>query len=209
MNHFLPNLPKTYYSFLFFALLFTQLSFGQRTRADLIFKDGTVLTGFAEPTTVHNIRFRKERKAKKQFFSFDEVDTLKVHYDFDPTIYVAVKIKDRSAPIVLEFVHKGKNVAYFRDNKQGYVAPMSFPNGGGAPGFQGGHSYNITHSYLRKTGSDEAIHLGSSDWMSKNFKKAASNFFSDCPKLVEKLQSREYRKRDLKEVIDFYNSECE
>ena len=198
------------YLILITFLMVLNQSFGQKTRAELIFKDGTILKGLAEPTKVNNIRFRKERKAKKIFYSFKEVDTLKVYYDFSPTIFVLVKIKDKTVPKVLEMARTGKNVTYFRDVSQGYAAPMRTPTAGG--GFMmtgGGGQYNITYSYLRKSSEKEAVYLGSSNWMTKNFKKGASNFFSDCPKLVLKIKNKEFKKRDLKEIIEFYNSNCD
>lgn len=183
-------------------------SFGQKTRAELIFKDGTTLKGFGEPTNVNTIRFKKERKAKKQFFSFEEVDTVKVYHDFEPTIYVLVNIQDKSNSKVLEMARAGKNVVYFRDISQGYTAPMATPIAGGTIMMSGGGFYNTKYSYVRKTNEEKAVFLGSSNWMSKNFKNAASNFFSDCPELVEKIETKKFKKRDLKEIIEFYNTDC-
>ena len=71
-----------------------------------------------------------------------------------------------------------------------------------------GHSYNISSYYVRKENETEVTHLGSTSWISKNFKKAASNYFKDCPNLVEKLQNKEYKKKDIREIIDFYNEYC-
>ncbi|SDF26864.1 hypothetical protein SAMN05421636_1422 [Pricia antarctica] len=167
------------------------------------------MKGYAEPTNVNNIRFRKEKRAKKQFFSFEEVDTLKVYYDFEPTIFVLVKIKDKTVPEVLEMAHTGKNVTYFREVSQGYSAPIMTPTGGGGFLMTGGGAYNTIYSYLRKPNEEEALYLGSSYWLTKNFKKTASDFFSDCPSLVKKITDKEMKKRDLKEIINYYNSVCE
>lgn len=206
------NIEKTmninYLLFLTFFMALSQ-SFSQKTKAELIFKDGSLIKGLAEPTNVNNIRFRKERKAKKEFYSFEEVDTLKVYYDFNPTIFVLVTIKDKTAPKVLEMAHSGKNVTYYRDIEEGYSAPRRTPTGGGGFLMTGGGSYNTTYSYLRKTNEKEAVYLGSSYWMTKNFKKGASNFFSDCPELVKKILNRDFRKKDLKEIILFYNTKCD
>jgi hypothetical protein len=183
--------------------------FGQKTRAELIFKDGTMITGLAEPTNVGNIRFRKNRKAKKIFYSFEEVDTLKVYYDFNPTLFVLVKVQDKAKPQVLEMARHGKNVTYFRDVQQGYAPPVNMPMAGGGVMQVGGGFYSLSNSYVRKANSSEAIYLGSSSWLSKNFRKAAMDFFSDCAKLSKKIESREFKKRDLKEIIEYYNGECE
>lgn len=183
--------------------------YGQKTRAELIFKDGTSIKGLAEPTNVGNIRYRKSRKEKKIFYSFEEVDTLKVYHDFNPTTYVLVKVQEKEKPKVLEMARNGKNVTYFRDVQQGYSAPVSIPMAGGGMMTTGGGFYTLSSSYVRKANQGEAVYLGSSSWLSKNFRKAAMDFFSDCSKLVKKIEGREFKKRDLKEIIEFYNGECD
>jgi hypothetical protein len=40
------------------------------------------------------------------------------------------------------------------------------------------------------------------------FKKDMINYFSDCPKLVEKIESKDFRKDDLESIVRFYNSNC-
>ena len=191
---------------LIFTVFFSLHSAAQKFKAELVFKDGRSMIGLGEPAQKNLIRFRKERKAKKEFFSFEEVDTLKVFYDFDPTIFVYQRIKGRIYPDVLELAHVGKNVIFYRDNTQGY---MTFHNAGGANGMETWKVVSLTHSFVRKPDEDEATHLGSNDWMSKNFKKAASDFFSDCPRLVEKIQNRELKKKNLMAIIDFYNNVCD
>jgi len=42
----------------------------------------------------------------------------------------------------------------------------------------------------------------------KNFKKAASAYFKDCPSLVKKIQSRTFKKRDLEKIVSYYNNKC-
>lgn len=186
---------------------FTHLVNAQKDRAVLIFKDGTQLEGLADLKSSDKIRFRKEKRTEKQFYTFDEVDTLKVYEDFDPIVYVQVRVKDKEEPKVLELANQGKNLVYYRDILQGYMAPAMMP-GGGMP-MTVGRFYSLTNSYVRRPGEDEATYLGSSSWLSKNFKKAASDYFADCPHLVSKIQNRELKKKHLKEIIAYYNTKCE
>lgn len=201
---------KIYHGILCLLMLTASLSFGQRTRAELIFKDGSLLEGIAEPVNKNFIKFRKEPKAKKEYFTFEEVDTLKVYYDFIPTIYVMVKLKNGFAPKVMELARAGKNVVYYRSISQGNAASLGFlSNGGGAGAMMSGSGFSgAKHFYVRKTNEEGAIRLASSSWFSKNFKNTASNFFSDCPELVKKIQNREFKKRDINEIIEFYNTKC-
>lgn len=187
-------------------MLTASQSFGQKSRAELIFKDGSIMEGIAEPIHSNNIKFRKELKAKRQYFTFEEVDTLKVYDEIEPTIYVLVKIKNAYVPKVLELTSAGKNVVYYRDILKG--GTVAIPNSNGRTTTMGAGFSRAVYSYVRKTNEEEAVLLASSNWISKNFKNTASKFFSDCPELVKKIRNREFKKRDLKEITDFYNTKC-
>ncbi len=187
------------------------ISFGQKRHANLILKDGTQLEGLAEVSPSKTIRFRKEQKAKKQWFTFHEVDTLKLYHrqDVAPTIYVNVPVKNRTAPLFLELVQKGKKVICYQEIATGYMEPAAFPNGSFNGGPNTGRFYSISSSYLRRVNEKEAIQLVSNQLFTKNFKKAATDFFADCPGLVDKIRNRELKKKNLNEIIDFYNTKCD
>lgn len=40
------------------------------------------------------------------------------------------------------------------------------------------------------------------------FKKDMVEYFSDCPALIEKIESKAFRKNDLEFIVNFYNSNC-
>jgi hypothetical protein len=39
-------------------------------------------------------------------------------------------------------------------------------------------------------------------------KNKRMNLFSDCPILIEKIQNKEFKKREIIEIIDYYNNNC-
>ncbi|MGI9159778.1 MAG: hypothetical protein ACR2K1_08510 [Saprospiraceae bacterium] len=41
-----------------------------------------------------------------------------------------------------------------------------------------------------------------------NFKKDMTAFFSDCPELVRKIEEKEYKREDLRAMVQFYNTQC-
>ena len=43
---------------------------------------------------------------------------------------------------------------------------------------------------------------------SLTFKKDMIEYFSDCPKLIEKIDNKEFSKQDIKAISAFYNSDC-
>ncbi|AWX45719.1 hypothetical protein HME9304_02746 [Flagellimonas maritima] len=179
----------------------------QKDRAELILKNGAKLEGYAVLKSLDKIKFRKQKKADKEFYTFDKVDTLKIYDDFEPKLYIQAKVKDEEKPKVLKIVDIGKNLIYYRKISQGYGAPAFMP-GGNMPMTVGGF-YNVTNSYVRKPDEDEVTYLASTNWLSGNFKNAASEYFADCPNLVAKIKNRELKKKHLKEIITYYNSKCE
>ena len=197
---------------LLFLLTFSLLvasSYAQKINATLVLKDGKVLKGYGKLTNSNVIKFRATKKGKKQFYSFEEqVDTLKLFTEQNPIIYVRMKVKDKTELLVLEVAKVGKNVFLYTSTSQGYSGATGIGTGGLGSPVAVGNFYSISNSYVRKANEDEVYHLGSDRLFSKNFKKAASDYFKDCPALVEKIQAREFKKKDLEEIIDFYNEKC-
>lgn len=89
---------------------------------------------------------------------------------------------------------------------------MAMPMGGGGYSgggmMMGGGYYSISNYYVKKDNDKEVTHLGSTGLFSKNFKKAASSYFSDCPSLVAKIQHKEFKKRHIEEIVAYYNTNC-
>lgn len=44
--------------------------------------------------------------------------------------------------------------------------------------------------------------------ISNNFKKTALKYFEDCPKILEKIKSKEFNKKNIQDMIDYYNDKC-
>ncbi|PHR69250.1 MAG: hypothetical protein COA67_11005 [Lutibacter sp.] len=45
-------------------------------------------------------------------------------------------------------------------------------------------------------------------YSNKNLKEFTLENLNNCPKLVEKIQSKEFRKRDIAEIVEYYNENC-
>jgi len=159
------------------------------------------------------VKFRKNKKSKAKKYPFKTLKHVKIkEYDEFHT-YAYIRVQNKKKPRVLEVKLTGYLSLY--ELSRTYHSPHNF--GGGAGGFGGGgasvgftfgHSYNINNFYVRKEGQKEATHLGSNQLFSKNFKKAASAYFKDCPSLVKKIQSRTFKKRDLEKIVSYYNNKC-
>ncbi len=66
----------------------------------------------------------------------------------------------------------------------------------------GGLSYSDDHYLLQKGDGEIKSPRGLA------FKKDMAEYFSDCPALVEKIQDKEFRKKDLEFIVQFYNTIC-
>ncbi|MFZ5940206.1 MAG: hypothetical protein ACOYXB_06495 [Bacteroidota bacterium] len=66
----------------------------------------------------------------------------------------------------------------------------------------GGYSYSVEKYILQKENGELMRPVGLS------FKKDMIDYFSDCPSLVEKIESKEFRKNDLESMVRYYNLNC-
>ena len=115
--------------------------------------------------------------------------------------YKTVSDGDYTYTILLQITIDGK-MSLYEDVYEGFTNPA----------MTGGLSMNnsTTTYYISKQGSNEAVNLRVGTTYSKRFRKIAQVFFEDCPDLLEKINSKSYFKRyGIKEVINFYNAECQ
>jgi predicted Zn-ribbon and HTH transcriptional regulator len=66
----------------------------------------------------------------------------------------------------------------------------------------GSYSYGVEKYMLQKADGELKRPKG------LTFKKDMVEYFSDCPALIEKIESKDFRKNDLEFIVNFYNSNC-
>lgn len=199
---------KTKFFITLIGVLFTLSIYSQKGSGTIFFKGGKTLQGTIKIAVGDIVKYKKDKKSKKVKYSFKDIDRIEMYRGSDLDTYVFLKIKDQDNPKVLEEIETGR-VNLYRIVTEGTTAGMPMMNGMGGGMVMGmGHSYSLKSYYTLKQGEVEATYLGSTRWFSKNFKKAASEYFNDCPTLVEKIQNREFKKSDIREIVDFYNTSC-
>lgn len=62
--------------------------------------------------------------------------------------------------------------------------------------------------YLHRAGEDTVMGLDREKYFRINFNKAAALYFKDCPELVKKLNNKEFKRRHLKRIVNFFNTSC-
>jgi hypothetical protein len=186
-------------------LLTNLVVFGQKDKAELVFKDGNRIEGLAKLTKEGTIKFRKNRKEKKQLFTFKEVDTLFLENktgSYAP--FMQVKVKGQLTPKILLMKFTGPRLTCFEDYFMVYRAP-----GSANPGMGIGNFYTVTNSYFKKPNEERAVQLvNNNELFPKSFRKSASAYFEDCPDLAEKILKREFKQQHINEIVQYYNYQC-
>lgn len=174
----------------------------------MVFNDGTTKTGLGRLSGIDKIKFKTDKKSKASKYHFTNLDKVIIGEGEDSSTYKYIKV-DIETYKVLKEVSFGK-VSLYTQDITGYSNGAFVPTGfGGGMWIAGGSSYQIKDLFVQRTEDEMATHLGSNQLFSKNFKKAASEYFSDCPNLVQKIKDKEYKKKDIKEIVVFYNNQCD
>ena len=183
----------------------------QKEKAILHFNDGTSLTGMAKIITSGvRIKFRKDKKSKYKVYTSEEIESIEMYEkepgSFNTNItyahYYFKKTKSYVLPRLMKLVEEG-NVKLYLDYRA-YLTSLSRGANNMGPA-----KSSITSYYVSKDADDLVTHLGDrGNLFSKNFIKAASEYFEDCPELVKKIEDKEYKKRDIEEVVNYYNKDC-
>ncbi|WP_029448578.1 hypothetical protein [Cellulophaga baltica] len=196
-------------SILLFTLsfLFSSFCFSQKSEGRIIYTDGKVREGYVKLNGAHFVKFKSVKKAKAEKVDFSELASVEIKNDDEVSIYKNISVVGKDEPLVLEEVVKGA-VTLYNLNTQGFSSVFAPSGMGGAPLNIGPMTYDIKNLYVLRTGEEKATHLGSNQLFTKNFKTAASVFFKDCTSLVTKIQNKDFKKKHIKEIVQYYNSEC-
>lgn len=175
----------------------------------MVLRSGDSLEGLAKLVSNERIKFRKDRKYPKRTYNYREVSEIFIN-EAGRTKHYQYKVVERNADSyvkLVEVISQGK-LNLYRVHKQGGYSGMTHHMGAGMTMSMGG-SYNINEYFVGEVGSDIVKRLTSTgNLFERNFKKAAVEYFKDCPALVSKLEEKIFGKNDLEEIVGFYNKEC-
>lgn len=189
-----------------FALLLFMISSAQAqwNKGTLYFRNGDVKKGLVKFNGTEKIKYKSNKEAKKVKYHFADLEKLDLSGKGIHGIYVYLLLEENLYQVVKQ-METGKVNLYSLIRT--YYAPSAMPGTGGTMTM--GNNVNINHLFVKAEGDEYPTHLGSNDLFSKNFKKAASEFFKDCPILAQKIQNKTYKKRDIQKIVAFYNQKCE
>lgn len=179
----------------------------QVKKVELVKEDGTSMNGYAKFYT-KSFSYRADENERFKRFKMLDFETIRIFSeDNDTKTYKRIKVDDRKKPKMLILLVEGPVSLYLEERQiysSGYGAGLGV-SGNTGQGI-GGTSYSYSRLYLKRNNNQNAIHIGSVS--KKKFKGVITNYFKDCPDLVKKVDAGEYSKKELKEIVEFYNNKC-
>lgn len=106
----------------------------------------------------------------------------------EPAVYKFIPISNTRGAL-MEILERGKCTLYV----------WRYASGGGSS----------TNFYTYREGEGVPKILVTRDFLSPlNFIDDTSEYFKDCPALVDKIQNKDYKKKETQEMVRFYNAVC-
>ena len=157
------------------------------------------------------VRFRPNKKAKKQKFVANDVSEIIFHTEEAGDVkFVPVTLRDKqkNAVFMQELTKNGNVKLYARTVYYQSSMPMYGASGGGAPMITHYHyTYgNLNEFWVDKAGDDQMHNIVNGTIRFKSYKNRLLEVFGDCPDLVSSLEEKEYEREDLPALVDAYNA---
>ena len=184
------------------------------TKAQVFLKTGEVKSGEAFlPLQPYNaitissnemVKFRTAKKAKKEKFKPNQVDSILFNVNDRIDKYITTYITKKKKRLAFVHLIMEGNVSLIgrtektnmQTSRHNDVDPWDIEK----PALS--NYFNHNRLLLIKDGKVlEQIKI-------KGFRKRAMEFFSECEKLVKKIDNKELKKEDLIEITEFYNTNC-
>ena len=198
--------------YLILILFLSILCFSQKQKCTIYLLDGTSKEGISIFKADDNVKFRETEDSKPEIILKEKIDKIKLDENGIIGTYRYKNVKDEGGLWLKESTTTGE-VFLYTNKISGvfYGGGVGFNSVGGvgmSGGMMMGSGGDVIYYYVCHKTDTEVFKITSTGNISKNFKNAASEFFKDCPKLVEKIQTKEYKKNDIESVVWFYNNYC-
>ncbi|MBZ4035099.1 hypothetical protein K6T82_10000 [Flavobacterium sp. 17A] len=187
-------------TFKLLLLLFINLGFAQEYReASIIFKDGSSIKGYGgiKNNTIY-FKVQPEDKADKWSYDFAKGLTFGGYGFSEKYEYIEF---EHSKPKLLEVVEEG-NVNLYRHAKEYYLGRDPNLSVAKLPSDED-KVWEMTEAfYVKRKSEPYATDIEFS------FNLRAKKYFGDCKKVVEKINNKKFTKKNIKDMVFFYNEYC-
>ena len=187
--------------FLFFFLGIIMTGFAQYRPAVVKFKSGDSISGILGDVQRKVFKYKTQVNGKSKKVDFSEIDFVKILYSGkDVRTFRFFQLDDDEKFSEVEQLAIGKNAelygATLYTRSPGFATPSV------------GHQ-EVMKYYIRKPAEDKLTMLGIYDPIVGNLKEKVIDYFSDCPELTQKIESRDFKvRKDMEAIVEFYNSGC-
>lgn len=133
------------------------------------------------------------------------------HYDFDDVTYLYVKLSKSRYPRLLQVLEEGTVNLYMQIHtywvSSGVDPQTGFP--------RGSYKEEKTYYFLVRKLDGKSLRLSPANTLSgtvraifSNFKKKVKKFFHDCEGIKNKLDSGDFNRATIPEIVYYYNDFC-
>ena len=169
----------------FFLMLFFLISNAQFKAGKIYLKDGNIKNGLIKERKFGGIKYKDNENSKAEPYDYNHI----TGYDITEKGVVKYRYKKvgNNFPQIMKVVRLGKINLY-----NIIVANREISTG-----------IKVSTSLLYFMEKNTVtIRIG------RKFNKNELNFFEDCPLLLKKIKKKEFKKKDVYKVVNFYNNNC-
>ncbi|WP_157514525.1 hypothetical protein [Mangrovimonas sp. TPBH4] len=179
--------------FLFSILSFT-ITYAQYAPGNIFFNDGTFSKGLITMTDEGGIKFKKAKDSTVIYYDHSEIEG----FDYKGKRLKYVKVYSDEPPRLLNEKIKGK-ITLYNDDVPAYNF-LGTPNTafGGQP--IGSIEVDLFYHFIKMDG--EIIPIGI------RIKKKHLELFNSCPSLIQKIETKEFKRKHIYDIISYYNEHC-
>ncbi|TYA70183.1 hypothetical protein [Seonamhaeicola marinus] len=182
--------------------------------ATILFLDGTSIKGYGKLSGVLNkykIKFKVSKDDKPDVWTELMVKGITFHDESGDTTFLYVKLSKNGYPILLELVEEGV-VSLFMEIRTHWINSNVDSNTNFPMHTQVSKTitYFLKHNLSKEvltTSSSQSL-FGNVSSISFGFKKKLKRFFKGCIGIENKLDSGEFNRHTVPEMVYYYNDFC-
>lgn len=207
-----------YYLTLLFVIVSTSLAHCQYdwSQGELVLKNGTSLKGLIKLPTVskdliaingkEKVKFKATKKAKTEKYDETQVKLIIFRPSDTETAYFEYVPISKKKYGIFKIITKGEATLYGKAVSTTSSTPMYMGGPMNVHPTQVLYSFNNFDEYYVKRENEEIASPLITVRISRSFKNRSIEYFADCPAIVSKLEEKEYRKEDIKDMVEDYNA---
>lgn len=184
---------KKYQISLFALIYILSISFCLAQKTKITKLDGTVLEGYGK-RLAGSVKYKPTEDGAYEKIKLKDIDKVSFYRKRDTISYAMRSIKKGGKAKPLELLFDGNHIELlFLELPSAQAGNVSIKNG---------------RIFVRRKNEESLTMLRSMAVFGKTFIQRAEAYFTDCPDLLSKLGTEGFKKKDYKEVVQYYDENC-